>query len=312
MSTCPICNIGEVPGESIFPDGARSLECSNCGRFKVAADTLSDLEYEASRGKDRRQMLAYLVRRRARPDAWMPVTAEMLQQVASGAVELPNALEQIDNLILALGDDTTPGQAVNVRYATFQAIIGTNSKEGLKFVIDAARSQSLINVEGSKGQADVMLTLGGWKAYREIARRHRSRQAFMAMQYGDTELDAIVDQHFRPAVKLAGFELRRLDDAPEAGLIDNRLRVEVRRSRLLICDLSHDNRGAYFEAGFAEGLGLPVIYTCDSDKFRAVHFDTRQSLFVVWRRDDLPSAAEQLKATIRNTLPAEAVLEDPD
>ena len=54
---------------------------------------------------------------------------------------------------------------------------------------------------------------------------------------------------------------------PKAGLIDDRLRVEIRTSRFLIADLTHENAGAYWEAGFAEGLGKPVIYTCEKSKF---------------------------------------------
>jgi len=48
----------------------------------------------------------------------------------------------------------------------------------------------------------------------------------------------------------------------------------IRTARFVIADLTHDNNGAYFEAGFAEGLGLPVIYTCEAGKFDAkkTHF----------------------------------------
>jgi len=33
-----------------------------------------------------------------------------------------------------------------------------------------------------------------------------------------------------------------------------RMRLEIRRSRFAVVDLTHGNRGAYWEAGFAEGL----------------------------------------------------------
>ena len=71
-----------------------------------------------------------------------------------------------------------------------------------------------------------------------------------------------------PAVASAGFDLVRLDEDPQAGSIDERLRVEIRKSRFLVADLTHGNPGAYWEAGFAEGLGKPVIYTCEKDDFR--------------------------------------------
>ena len=88
---------------------------------------------------------------------------------------------------------------------------------------------------------------------------------------------------FRKAVRQAGFELIRLDDSPPAGLIDDRLRVEIQSSDFLIADLTHDNLGAYWEVGYAEGLGKPVVYTCEKTKFdqEETHFDTNHHLLAL-------------------------------
>ena len=97
-------------------------------------------------------------------------------------------------------------------------------------------------------------------------------------------------------------------------MIDNRLRVEIRRSRFIIADLTHRNNGAYWEAGFGEGLGIPVIYTCRQDVLdedRGVHFDARNSLIVPWTEENIAVAVSELKATIRNSLPDDALLADP-
>ena len=109
---------------------------------------------------------------------------------------------------------------------------------------------------------------------------------------------------------------KRLDDDPRAGLIDDRLRVEIRACRFLIADLSHANKGAYWEAGYAEGLGKPVIYTCDNTVFddpenpNKPHFDTNHHLTITWDREKPQEAAEKLKATIRATFP-DAAQQDP-
>jgi nucleoside 2-deoxyribosyltransferase len=100
-----------------------------------------------------------------------------------------------------------------------------------------------------------------------------------------------------------------------AGLIDDQLRVALRTSRFVIADLTYGSRGAYWEAGFAEGLGRPVIYTCREKEWNdangeAPHFDTNHLRTIVWRRDKLDEAATNLKATIRATLPAEAIMTD--
>jgi nucleoside 2-deoxyribosyltransferase len=110
---------------------------------------------------------------------------------------------------------------------------------------------------------------------------------------------------FRPAAAQAGFKLFKLDDVPKAGLIDDRLRIEIQASDFVVADLSHDNLGAYWEAGYAEGLGKPVIYTCEQAKFEATktHFDTNHHLTIVWDSEHPEDAGSALKATIRATLP---------
>ncbi len=134
----------------------------------------------------------------------------------------------------------------------------------------------------------------------------------MAMRYGDGQLDKLFEDVLKPAVKQTGFDLFRLIDRPKAGLIDNRLRVEIQTSRFLIADLTHENAGAYWEAGYAEGLGKPVIYTCEKNKFETckTHFDTNHHLTLQWDANGSTEMVEELKATIRATLPAEAKLTD--
>ena len=73
--------------------------------------------------------------------------------------------------------------------------------------------------------------------------------------------------------------------------------------------LSDENQGAYWEAGYAEGLDKPVIYTCSKEKFKGIHFDTSHLLCIKWDPDDPSAAGEMLKATIRNTLPNEAIMQ---
>lgn len=129
----------------------------------------------------------------------------------------------------------------------------------------------------------------------------------MAMKF-DVELFKIVDEWFKLAVAETGFELRNLTDGQGAGLIDDQLRVALRRAKFVIADLTHNNNGAYWEAGFAEGLGRPVIYTCRKAEWdnTKTHFDTNHLVTIVWDETNLSDAAPRLANTIRATLPSEA------
>ena len=40
---------------------------------------------------------------------------------------------------------------------------------------------------------------------------------------------------------------------------------QIRQCRFMICDLSYARPSVYFEAGFAFGRGVKIIYTCNGD-----------------------------------------------
>ena len=97
-------------------------------------------------------------------------------------------------------------------------------------------------------------------------------------------------------------------------MIDDKIKVEIRTSKFVIADLTDENRGTYWEAGFANGLGLEVIYICEREKFNklSTRFDTNHLHKVMWDKDQSKwnTFAEELKATIRETFATEAKMED--
>jgi hypothetical protein len=191
--------------------------------------------------------------------------------------------------------------------------------EALTWLVQQQEVQVLVKEHDAiNGPTRLGLTFDGWQRYEALKHAQvESRTAFMAMQF-DREMDRVVKDCFKPAVVRTGFELRVLTDGQPAGLIDDQLRVRLRTARFVIADLTHGNKGAYWEAGFAEGLGRPVIYTCrkqewdqrDQPSEHRVHFDTNHHLTVPWDPENLQDAATRLTATIRATLPAEAKITD--
>jgi hypothetical protein len=244
---------------------------------------------------------------------------------------LPNIHEVADNFVLWLGEaqGNRTGQRITLDVEAVAAWIGLSlDNDCRKFFgwlfldplfaplleYDSSRL-STTTPEPAILITSVRLTMAGWARYDEL-KRHRveSRTAFMAMQFGDPELDKVVNDYFKPAALAAGFELRLITDRQPAGLIDDQLRVALRRARFVVADLTHANNGAYWEAGFAEGLGRPVIYTCRQHEWdeggRKTHFDTNHLLTVIWDLARAGDAAKRLTTTIRATLPDEAKLED--
>ena len=152
---------------------------------------------------------------------------------------------------------------------------------------------------------NVGLTLRGWERYHSEKRgKFEGNYGFLAMEFDDTELETFVRDVLKPAVKGIGFELLDMRDSARAGVIDNIMRVKIRDAMFVIADLTHDNNGAYWEAGFAEGLGKPVIYICNEEKFenKGTHFDTNHCTTVPWSRHDDEVFRERMTATLRRSL----------
>lgn len=264
----------------------------------------------------RRALLSYAVRKLCQSQTLPRIKSDDIDRIVQ-LETLPGPSEQADNLLLWLGNAAaSPDSVVTPSNEELQAIIGAESVAGVRYVLTHLLDEGFVEAN-TTNPTDVFAAMAiqmkfkGWTRFQELKNASvQSMTAFMAMKFGVRELDALVSDVIRGAVADTGFELRVLTDVPRAGLIDDRLRVEIRRARFLIADLTHSNNGAYWEAGFAEGLGKPVIYICNHDAFveQGTHFDTNHHLTVMWGVSR-PDFAEDLKATIRATLPLEAKME---
>ena len=129
---------------------------------------------------------------------------------------------------------------------------------------------------------DIKLTPDGWEHVEQIKRSLRdSNQAFVAMWF-DASLDETWENGFKPALISTGFSPYRVDQDPHNEKIDDRIIAEIRKSGILVADVTGHRPGVYFEAGFAMGLNIPVLWTCRASDIDEAHFDTRQYNHVVW------------------------------
>ncbi len=300
------------------------VECPNCGRFTISGSAYADFPAR-NYTPQKTVILSHAVFKMHDRDELPWLDNNAIQALLKSG-KPPGHIEQAENLILYIGHDldrtaNPGGEIVKENYSLFRAAIGAVRTEDAKFIIDelhhdglvsiATRDKFFIGGQRHDGCPAIGLTFRGWSRYGELMTKGTTaRIAFMAMQYEDVVLDKMFDDCFSPAVENTGFELRRLDRHPKAGLIDHLLRVEIRKARFLLADLTHHNRGAYWEGGYAEGLGKPVIYLCEKSVFddedKRPHFDTNHCQTVVWEEENLEECARQLKATIRVTLPGEA------
>lgn len=302
---------------------ATEYDCRRCGSFIVTRSAIPSIEAKLSKEPKLRAITSHAIRRMQRVGGKAPeLDSYNVEAIWQGGLPTPEA--QANALVQLIGESQPSAN----EWAVFEvagagAIIGTSDvgptspTGGFTYVMDELKKRNLIErgpqPSGSGSQISFRLTFDGWRLYEQLAKAvTESRTAFMAMKFGEVPTDTLFRECFKPAVVQTGFELRRLDENPKAGLIDLRMEVLIRTAKFLISDLTHGNQGAYWEAGFATGLGKPVFYTCEKGQFRRVstHFDTNHHYTILWEADKPNEAAEELKAAIRATLPADAKLAD--
>ncbi len=323
MDACPICGTDlETELASLGSSSLDTGECIRCGSFSLAYDAVGALETVRSSDRFRRfvPVLSFVVRQLTLTRGGVHIDHDWLYRLYEEGRSLPEPAEQATNVLRWLGRHTKAGLALDLPVPFGMAIVGCEDSLTVRWVVDYLVDAGLVaartvnrerrlasGVPNAYEAASLSLTMAGWQRYFELQREaSESRTAFMAMDFGhDDELKPVFLACFRPAVEAAGFTLLRVDENPPAGSIDDRIQVEIRRSRFVVCDLTHANAGAYWEAGFAKGLGRPVFYTCrDTPDDRAkVHFDTRQQYIVFWTPTQLEDAAKRLTDSVRATLP---------
>lgn len=134
-----------------------------------------------------------------------------------------------------------------------------------------------------------------------------NKDVFVAMAFNDKTVPT--REAIREGIKQAHFSEKFLDEIIHNQQIVPYMMRLIRECRFLIMDITDPNYGAYYEAGYALGLGKEVIITCSKDifskkKFKSKleekalkpHFDIAQKQILVW--ENTADLTKQLKEWI--------------
>jgi hypothetical protein len=159
-----------------------------------------------------------------------------------------------------------------------------NSDEFRHFV-DYLHDERLIKRGESSNSCtiEVLLTpLGSETLEARLPSGLDSDSAFIAMWFDWSVADAFF-KGIKPAVEEdCGFRAVRIDLEEHNDDIMDRVLAEIRRSRFLVADFTKHRNGVYFEAGYALGLPIPVIWLCRQDEIAKAHFDIEHFNHIKW------------------------------
>lgn len=210
-----------------------------------------------------------------------------------------NPLDAVDKIMLYLAQKSGLSSGTVILTENDYSLAYAKNIQELNYFLLLARQRKYLLDSDSLIYCQITAT--GWEHIDEISKlQPDSNQAFVAMWFNE-EIREVYENGLRPALLQTGYIPMRLDFDEHNEKIDDKIIAEIRKSGLLVADFTKQRGNVYFEAGFALGLGIPVIWTCRDTDAENLHFDTRQYNHIVWSNaDDLK---EKLINRIEATLP---------
>jgi hypothetical protein len=300
-SKCPICN--STASVEVFGPHAEVL-CVRCGDFSFtpfASQPLQEL--------NPRQITVISAWIRENPGVMIKGT-DLPKLYELG---MPTVGEKAEKILLHLAKKfPNPGTEFDIFKGEilaheFQAVGWASDFSELLFLLKEFLWHAEGLVEYIEEPTDEELkkywqiTPKGWLRLDSLRRGNpQSVIGFIAMWFNDSMNSAYTA--IEHGIRAAGYSPHRIDQKQHNNKIDDEIIAGIRRSKFLVADFTGHRGGVYFEAGFAKGLGLEVIWLCRKDDLEKLHFDTRQYSHITWQEDDLPALTKALKDRIEATI----------
>lgn len=160
--------------------------------------------------------------------------------------------------------------------------------------------------EGKSGiYTDYRISIEGWKHIAELNKYNSVfNYGFIAMSF-DEDVNYI-EKLFKQAIQETGHEPRIIKDKEHNNYIMPEIFYEIQQSKFVVVDITKQNYGAYYEAGYAQALGKEVIVCCKKSVFdnpeTKPHFDIAQKSMILWEneKDLINRLKRRILATVKN------------
>lgn len=279
---CPVCrmdkNVKRIPTQLGY-----YYECPRCREYNI------DRRAERTIGRDpdeeKRMKISALIRNNyeVRKEPYI-IDWETFQKIESFLPDYGVLEKQLRLLQNISRRSLFPGFEVAISPELDYPLAWASSGDELRFHLKSLYNRGFFEVFEESEPPLVVISASGW----EYLDKHESdiegrTQVFVAMSF-NPELNSVWENAIRPAIKDAGYTAYRIDKEPHNERIDAKIMAEIKNSRFIVADFTENKHGVYFEAGYALGLGIPVLWCVKEGKdLDEVRFDTRQYNHIAWK-----------------------------
>lgn len=242
-------------------------DCPRCGKFKIARDI--PRIHESVRHK---------------VSGWIRdqnILGEIPEICRGLPLIVPPRLQQrADRLLEYVSKRHSHlGEPFDTKDVALIAVTYSVDLREVDYLLEFLREQGYLR----KALTGMAVTPKGYEKVEEQgARQTESAQGVIAMWF-DKQMEEALHDGFETGIRDAGYKPVRIDRLELVRKLDDEVIAQIRSARFVVADFTGQRGGVYFEAGFALGLNLPVIWTCRNDHLDKLHFDIRQFAFIDWR-----------------------------
>jgi hypothetical protein len=309
---CPLCNTECEMNSSYSGDLSMqifSLICPVCGKYDLSDIAMQNLDER----KDDFYIISGITRNfyelHEKTNRFFVIKEEMIDDDAKFQAEFiskapKSVLEKASLLLQYIARNSQHiGRPIKIEPHKDYPLCFCKDAEELEVYIEYLVERGFAKHSGSTATVfNLSLTIDGWTAFEKmITPNLESKQAFVAMWF-DQQLDEPFEKGILPLEDKneTGFKMLRIDQKHFNDKICDHIIAEIKQSRFMIADCTELRPAVFFEAGYAMGLGLPVIFTCREGTDIKKCFDTDHYKHIVWKdADDLKNKLkDRILATI--------------
>lgn len=313
MEKCK-CIVCDMEASKTYLGSTIKYECKNCGNFLVSR-SFEDRDIDIHTKIDKYLLSGYIREQNEYGKVDAIITNENVFDIL-GSPFIPKCIEEKEQKILLALERRTKylSQAVNDPAMHYPAICYAYDKVELRALIRSIIGAELVK-SGTNAEGYTLTYKGLKEAQKLKYEVSLSDFAFVAMWFNDMEMRDAYSVAIEPAVKIASegqINAFRVDRKEHNDDITDEIIAGIKKSRFVIADMTGYRGGVYYEAGYARGLGKPVILTCRKDWFdgeknnsgniikEKIHFDINHLNVIVWNTVD--ELKERLILRIKATI----------
>lgn len=300
MSKCVICHTANATSESFAPM-QQLVECPQCKKFIIDSplyDILKNgtkLPYTVSSWIIEQNTLY------GKPPILLFDDFEKLQSIPEKRMS-----QKYELFIKYICKH--PSEVLYPHDTIAQATFWCKDEYELKALIEKAERNNHLKIT-SEGMGSLSLiywttTYDAIEFIENLGQKNHSNKVFMAFHFTDEMKKQFESTIVRAVTDASNNRLEAIrvssSSTDHDTKIDDELIAMLKASKAIIADFTGNRTAVYYEAGYAMGLGIPIIWTCRKTDVNDLSFDTRQYPHIIWEdEEDLyTQVVNRLKAKI--------------